>query len=108
VDHIRNLYPEVCIIAFPRLVGKKINDYIDYVNPDAINISDDLPVDEIKADVIQGGISVKRLIKGEDITPVLNKMKDRPYVVNLAHGIHKMTPVENVRQLVNTVKEYRS
>jgi uroporphyrinogen decarboxylase len=108
VDHIRNLYPEVCIIAFPRLVVKKINDYIDYVNPDAINISDDLPVDEIKADVIQGGISVKRLIKGEDITPVLNKMKDRPYVVNLAHGIHKTTPVENVRQLVNTVKEYRS
>ena len=108
VDVIRAHYPHVCIIAFPRLVGKKINDYIDYVNPDAINISDDLPVDEIKADVIQGGISVKRLIKGEDITPVLNKMKDRPYVVNLAHGIHKTTPVENVRQLVNTVKEYRS
>ena len=107
VDVIRAHYPHVCIIAFPRLVGKKINDYIDYVKPDAINISDDLPVDEIKADVIQGGISVKRLIKGEDITPVLNKMKDRPYVVNLAHGIHKTTPVENVRQLVNTVKEYR-
>jgi len=108
VDHIRNLYPEVCIIAFPRLVGLKINDYIEYVNPDAINISDDLPVDKINGEVIQGGISVKRLIKGEDITPVLNKMKDRPYVVNLAHGIDKTTPMEHVRQLVNTVKQYRS
>lgn len=108
VDHIRNLYPEVCIIAFPRLVGLKINDYIEYVNPDAINISDDLPVDEINGEVIQGGISVKRLIKGEDITPVLDKMKDRPYVVNLAHGIDKITPMEHVRQLVNTVKQYRS
>ena len=107
VDVIRAHYPHVCIIAFPRLVGKKINDYIDYVKPDAINISDDLPVDEINGEVIQGGISVKRLIKGEDITPVLDKMKDRPYIVNLAHGIHKTTPVENVRQLVNTVKEYR-
>lgn len=108
VDHIRNLYPEVCIIAFPRLVGLKINDYIEYVNPDAINISDDLPVDEINGEVIQGGISVKRLIKGEDITPVLDKMKDRPYVVNLAHGIDKITPMEHVRQLVDTVKQYRS
>ena len=107
VDVIRAHYPHVCIIAFPRLVGKKINDYIDYVKPDAINISDDLPVDEINGEVIQGGISVKRLIKGEDITPVLDKMKDRPYIVNLAHGIDKTTPVENVRQLVNTVKEYR-
>ena len=108
VDHIRNLYPEVCIIAFPRLVGLKINDYIEDVNPDAINISDDLPVDKINGEVIQGGIAVKRLIKGEDITPVLNKMKDRPYVVNLAHGIDKTTPMEHVRQLVDTVKQYRS
>ena len=107
VDHIRNLYPEVCIIAFPRLVGDKINAYIEYVNPDCTNISDDKPVDEINGEVLQGGIAIKRLIKGEDITPVLNKMKDRPYVVNLAHGIHKTTPVENVRQLVNTVKQYR-
>ena len=107
VDAIRAHYPEVCIIAFPRLVGPLINDYIEQVNPDAINISDDLPVDEINGEVIQGGISVKRLIKGEDITPVLEKMKDRPYIVNLAHGIDKTTPVENVRNLINTVKEFR-
>jgi len=107
VDVIRAHYPDVCIIAFPRLVGLKINDYIEYVNPDAINISDDLPVDEINGEVIQGGISVKRLIKGEDITPVLDKMKDTPYIVNLAHGIDKTTPVEHVRQLINTTKMYR-
>ena len=100
VDVVRAHYPEVCIIAFPRLVGPLINDY-------AINISDDLPVDEINGEVLQGGIAIKRLIKGEDITPVLEKMKDRPYIVNLAHGIDKTTPVENVRNLINTVKEFR-
>ena len=110
VDAIRSRHPEVCIIAFPRLVGNKINKYIEIVKADCTNISDDLPVDEINiypSEVIQGGISVKRLIKGEDITPVLDKMKDTPYIVNLAHGIHKTTPVENVRNLVNKVKEYR-
>jgi uroporphyrinogen decarboxylase len=107
VDAIRAKYPEVCIIAFPRLVGPLINDYIEKVNPDAINLSDDLSVDEVNGEVLQGGISVKRLIKGEDITPVLEKMKDRPYIVNLAHGIDKTTPVENVRNLINTVKEFR-
>ena len=108
VDVIRAHHPDVCIIAFPRLVGNKINDYIEQVNPDAINISDDLPVDEINAEVIQGGIAVKRLIKGEDITPVLDKMRGKPYIVNLAHGIDKMTPVTNVRKLIETVKNYRA
>lgn len=107
VDTIRLHYPDVCIIAFPRLVGSNINKYIEIVNPDAINISDDLPIEEINGEVIQGGISVKTLIKGDDITPILEKMKDRPYVVNLAHGIDKTTPVEHVRQFVNTVKSYR-
>ena len=77
------------------------------MKPDAINISDDLPVDEIDAEVIQGGISVKRLIKGDDITPVLDKMRGKPYIVNLAHGIDKTTPVTNVRKLIETVKNYR-
>lgn len=108
VDVIRAHYPHVCIIAFPRLIGNKINEYIEIVNPDCTNISDDKPVEEINGEVLQGGISVKRLIRGEDITPVLNKMKDKPYIVNLAHGIDKTTPVENVRALVNTVKEYRA
>ena len=108
VDAIRKRYPDVCIIAFPRLVGDKINKYIEIVNPDCTNISDDKPVDEIEGEVLQGGISVKRLIRGEDISPVLYKMKGKPYVVNLAHGIHKTTPVEHVRNLVNTTKVYRS
>jgi uroporphyrinogen decarboxylase len=107
VDAIRNRYPDVGIIAFPRLVGTKINEYIEVVNADCTNISDDLPVDEIDGEVLQGGISISRLIKGEDITPVLDKMRDKAYVVNLAHGIDKTTPVENVRHFVDTVKEYR-
>ena len=108
VDAIREKYPNVCIIAFPRLVGKKINEYIEYVNPDAINISDDLPVDQIESEVIQGGIAVKTLLKGNDITPALLKMKDKPYIVNLAHGINKETPVENVENFVNAVKDFRN
>ena len=108
VDIIRAHYPHICIIAFPRLIGDKINEYIEVVNPDCTNISDDKPIDEIHGEVLQGGISVRRLIKGEDITPVLDKMQGKPYIVNLAHGIDKMTPVKNVEALVNTVKEYRA
>ena len=107
VDVIRSRYPDVCIIAFPRLVGKKINSYIETVNADAVNISDDIEVDDICGDVLQGGITVKSLLDREDITPMLSKMKGKAYIVNLAHGIDKHTPVEHVTNFVNTVKAYR-
>jgi uroporphyrinogen-III decarboxylase len=38
---------------------------------------------------------------------MLEKMKDKPYIVNLAHGVNKETPVENVRNFVQTVKDFR-
>ena len=39
--------------------------------------------------------------------PMLRQMKDMAYVVNLAHGVQKETPVESVRFLVDVVKRNR-
>ena len=39
--------------------------------------------------------------------PMLRQMKDMAYVVNLAHGVQKETPVESVRFLVDIVKRNR-
>ncbi len=108
VSDIRELYPEVSIIAFPRLIGKNINDFANVVIPDCINLSDDIPVEDVTTKlVLQGGIPINELLVNGDITPMLQKMKDKPYVVNLAHGVNKETPVENVRNFVQTVKDFR-
>ena len=38
---------------------------------------------------------------------MIRQMKDCAYVVNLAHGINKETPVESVRFFVEIVKRNR-
>ncbi len=108
VDAIRDLHPEVGIVAFPRLIGKSINEFAALVKPDCVNLSDDIPVEDVVTDVVlQGGIPINVLLDDSDITPMLQKMKDKSYVVNLAHGVNKETPVENVRHFVETVKKFR-
>ena len=108
VEAIRKIYPEVSIIAFPRLIGKNINDFAKIVNPDCINLSDDIPVEEVSTNVVlQGGIPISELLADANPTLMLEKMKDKPYIVNLAHGVNKETPVENVRNFVQTVKDFR-
>ena len=108
VNAIRDQYPQVGIIAFPRLIGKNINQFADIVKPDCINLSDDIPVEDVTTNVVlQGGIPWQGLLANEDITPMLQKMKDKSYIVNLAHGVNKETPVVNVKNFVQTVKDFR-
>ena len=47
----------------------------------------------------------EEIIRGT--VPMIRQMKDCAYVVNLAHGINKETPVENVRFFIEIVKRNR-
>ena len=116
VDYIRKYYPEVGIIAFPRLIGEEVKMFSSWVKPDCINLSNDVPLDWAMNNIdicLQGGIDPNVLITSNP-QPVIavtehyiDQMKDRPYVVNLAHGVNKETPVQSVRCMVETVKRNR-
>ena len=102
---------------FPRLIGEEINNFSKYVNADCISLSDDMKTDWILKRMghqcLQGGIPPQVLLSEhrEDIlrgtVPMIRQMKDCAYVVNLAHGINKETPVENVRFFIEIVKRNR-
>ena len=114
VDRIRNLYPEVGIICFPRLIGNNISDYCNWVKPDCVSFSEDISfgtVKNIKNISYQGGINPNVLLEKdlnfENISFQLEQMKDQPYVVNLAHGVNKETNPDHVKQFVDQIKSYR-
>ena len=117
VERLRALHPDVGIIVFPRLIGEEINNFSKYVNADCISLSDDMKTDWILkrmgSQCLQGGIPPQVLLseRKEEIirgtVPMIRQMKDCAYVVNLAHGINKETPVENVRFFIEIVKRNR-
>ena len=117
VERLRDLHPDIGIIVFPRLIGEEINNFSKYVNADCISLSDDMKTDWILkrmgSQCLQGGIPPQVLLseRKEEIirgtVPMIRQMKDCAYVVNLAHGINKETPVENVRFFIEIVKRNR-
>ena len=116
VDYIRKYYPDVGIIAFPRLLDKEIKTFSSWVKPDCINLSNDVPLEWCIDNIdicLQGGIDPNVLITNnhqpvKSITEhYINEMQHRAYVVNLAHAVNKETPVQSVQAMVDTVKENR-
>ena len=118
VSEIKIRYPNVGIIGFPRKIDRDIRNFTAWCDPslDAINLSDDIPLKYMIKHSglvsLQGGIDPNCLLGSEQdilrkLIPVLRLTKDVPYVVNLAHGIDKKTPVENVKFLVECVKRHR-
>ena len=117
VETIRERHPDVGIIAFPRLIGNEIKNFSIWTDPDCTSLSDDIPISWIIKRMghlsLQGGLPPNMLLEysKEKImyktVPMLRQMKDMAYVVNLAHGVQKETPVESVRFLVDIVKRNR-
>ena len=119
VSEIKTRYPDVGVIAFPRLIGREIRNFTAWCDPyiDCINLSGDVPFKycykHLESVSLQGGIdpdcllSIKQEHILQKLLPVLRITKDIPYVVNLAHGVNKDTPVENVKFLVDCVKRHR-
>ena len=112
VEFTKNL--GVKTICFPRSI-KSYKKYCDIVKPDAISI--DYEVDPIKiAEIIdipiQGGLDPKYLLLEEkdmlkNAKRYLEIFKNHKYIFNLGHGVLPETKPENVKILVDYVKEFK-
>ena len=112
VEFTKNL--GVKTICFPRSI-KSYKKYCDIVKPDAISI--DYEVDPIKIaekiDIpIQGGLDPKYLLLEEkdmlkNAKRYLEIFKNHKYIFNLGHGVLPETKPENVKILVDYVKDFK-
>ncbi len=117
VTALRQRFPEVPIIGFPKGVGEKLDAYARETGVDAIGI--DETIDPLWAArtlpaglPVQGNLDPLLLLAGgsemeRQALRILDAFADRPHVFNLGHGIGQLTPVDNVGHLLSVVRSWK-
>ena len=117
IKKVRQVYPAIPIICFPRMSGLRYEEFCLKVDCQAISIDQYMTLNWIKEHnnnkIIQGNLDPlillsksKDLIK-ERVDDILEQMKDTNFIFNLGHGVVPQTPPENVEFLVNYIKGIR-
>lgn len=111
---IKNIYPDVPVIGFPRLAGSKTTDYAKETGVDAVSFDGSISLltakNELQKYVIAQG-NLDSVLLAEDRNAACQKTKkiiemlgDKSFVFNLAHGILPHTPVDNVRAVCDIIQ----
>lgn len=118
VAALRQRYPQVPVIGFPKGAGEKLPAYARETGVSAVGI--DETIDPVWAAAslpeglpVQGNLDPLLLIAGgaeleRQATRILEAFKDRPHVFNLGHGIDQTTPLEHVGELLSLVRGWRA
>jgi uroporphyrinogen decarboxylase len=114
VAALREKYPSIPIIGFPRLAGPMLSEYARYtlVNAVAMDTATDpaMASNAVPAYVaIQGNLDPMALLAGgealdNETRSILGAIRGRPAIFNLGHGIVPQTPPEHVKRLVELVR----
>jgi len=116
LSSVKKRFPNVPIICFPRGIGKKYKDFVNFVKPDCISIDQFInpswAIANFNGVPIQGGINPAILCgEKENVKKIvykyLNIFKDYPYIFNLGHGITPDAKIENIKHMVEIVRKNR-
>ena len=116
VSSLKRKYKNIPIIGFPKGAEYLYKEYIDLTGVDIIALDQDLNRDFCrnilqKSAILQGNISPNLLRSGgikleNDIHDTIEKFRDKPFIINLGHGIIKDTPIVNVENLIKIIRNY--
>ncbi len=113
---VREVHPEIPIIAFPRGAGVLYEQFAKNIPVNGVSLDTTVPPgwanSALKNVCLQGNLDPISLLQGGD--QMLNEAKHlidtfagRPYIFNLGHGVLPPTDPDSVKQLVEFVKSYR-
>ena len=118
VAALRQRFPHVPVIGFPKGAGAKLAAYARETGVSAVGL--DETIDPIWAHrelpdgmPVQGNFDPVLLEAGgpmieQRALAILNALAGRPHVFNLGHGIGQHTPIEHVEQLLGVVRSWRA
>jgi uroporphyrinogen decarboxylase len=113
---IKEKYPHIPVIGFPRMAGSKIEQYAKITKVDAVSFDGSVSLDFIKNNlqpcvVAQGNLD--NILFAEDkgaavlqTKKILSALADKTFIFNLAHGILPHTPIDNVQAVCDVILEY--
>jgi uroporphyrinogen decarboxylase len=114
VQRLKQRFPLVPVIGFPRLAGHLIGDYVAATGIDAVSMDTAMDPAMVRAAVpptvaLQGNLDPMALVAGgpalaEEVRNLLRVMHGGPFVFNLGHGIVPQTPPEHVAELLRLVR----
>ena len=116
LESIKKERKKTKIILFPRKSKKFIDIFLREINCDVISIDQHLSRKNMdfcreKEITIQGNLKPELLFTGgmqmaEEVKKIMEKYKNNKHIFNLSHGVLPNTPLENVKQVVEQVKNY--
>ncbi len=114
VARLREKYPHIPIIGFPRGAGPLYEVYVKTVGVQAVSVDETMPLAWAKENLqphvtVQGNLDALALIEGGEVLErsvahILETLCDGPFVFNLGHGIQPHTPVAHVEKLIELVR----
>ena len=115
VKALRDKYPHVPIIGFPRGAGPLYQRYVEEVGIQGVSVDETMDALWVKAHLqphvtVQGNVDSLALIAGGEalerqVDEVLKTWSDGPFIFNLGHGIQPTTPVAHVERLIQLVRQ---
>ena len=114
IARLKEKYPQVPVIAFPRGAGALYDGYAEATGADAIGMDYTVPLTWARdhlwnRTIVQGNLDPRLLVVGgmalaEAVNRLLRTFPERNHIFNLGHGIVPETPVRHVEELVRLVK----
>lgn len=116
VTALKQAFPQVPIIGFPKGSGENYEIYLQSVQVDILAVDQFISVEKMadwkKQVVVQGNLDPLLLLTQDKqelanaIDNILCSVGGNNFIFNLGHGIVPQTPMDNVEFLVNHVRKY--
>lgn len=116
VDKIKETYPEIPVIGFPRAAGVLFKPFVEETGVDGISIDCGVPLDWAVENLqsrctVQGNLDNQVLAAGgrameKAAKHILDRFAGGPFIFNLGHGVLPETPPENVARLAAVIKDW--
>lgn len=117
VKFVKDKYPDVPVIGFPRNAGPLYGDFITQTGVDVVStdyqLSPQWIADNLQSRLpVQGNLDPVALLSGGDALissaeTILENLGPNPFVFNLGHGVIKETPIDHVEQLCEIIRNFQ-
>ena len=115
---LRQRFPHVPVIGFPKGAGAKLAAYARETGVSAVGVDETIDPAWAHRELpegmpVQGNFDPVLLEAGGPVIEqraraILDAFAGRPHVFNLGHGIGQHTPIEHVEQLLGVVRSWRA